>query len=343
VAGSLAILSALARSVWRDLRTFGSVGGNNLLLFMLLVMYQQVQSGAFFLIIMSVLLLGPLSGDPFRKIPRDRLALWPLGVRERIALRAGSLALSPVVWVAIVFLFWTGGWSLGLILLGGAILMQVGGGVSTRWREGRPWSPAVVAVPKFPGRWGGLVRKDLRQMLSVLDCYAALVLAVGGWLYRAFGEKADPDAFMILALVVVIALSTYAQALFGLDLPWGVARYRVLPLRGFEILLAKDLAFLCIAAVLVAPLAFLPGLAGALVALAVGHHASVTRPAPQMRWRFTGGTLWPNGFFQVVPLVAIGVATGRGSLWYLGLAFLAYFSSLWYCGRIWDRERGSTI
>ena len=337
MAGSLAILSALSRSVWRDLRTFGSVGGNNLLLFMLLVMYQQPQSGAFFLIILSVLLLGPLSGDPFRKIPRDRLALWPLGARERVTLRAGSLALSPVVWVAIVFLFWTGGWSLGLILLGGAILMQVGGGVWSRWREGRASSMRAIALPKFPGRWGGLVRKDLRQMLSVLDCYAALVLALGGSLYRAFGEKADPDAFMILALVVVIALSTYAQALFGLDLPWGVARYRVLPLRGFEILLAKDVAFLCVAAVLVAPLALLPGLAGALVALGVGHHASVTRPSPQMRWRFTGGTLWPHGCFQVFLLVATGVATGRGSIWYLALALLAFGASLWYYGRLWDR------
>lgn len=339
MAGSLAILSALARSVWRDLRTFGSVGGNNLLLFMLLVMYQQAESGAFFLMIMSVLLLGPLSGDPFRKIPQDRLALWPLSGRERIALRLGSLALSPVVWVALVFLFWSGGWPLGLALLGGAVLMQIAGGVWSHWRASRPSSRRVrVRMPKFPGRFGGLIQKDLRQMLSVLDCYAALVLAIGGVLYRALGTKADPDAFLILALIVVIAISTYAQALFGLDLPWGLARYRVLPLRGLEILLAKDIAFLCVAAVLVAPLGLLPGLAGALMALGVGHHASVTRPLPQMRWRFTGGTLWPYGFFQVFLLVAIGVATGRGSVWYLGAAFVGYLASLWYYGREWDRR-----
>ncbi|HYK17947.1 MAG TPA: hypothetical protein VEV37_07990, partial [Bryobacteraceae bacterium] len=194
MAGSFAILSALARSVWRDLRTFGSVGGNNLMLFMLLVMYQQPQSGVFFLMILAVLMLGPLSGDPFRKIPRDRLALWPLAARERVALRVGSLALSPVVWVAIVFLFWTGGWSLGLVLMGGAVLMQAAGDVWGRWREGRLSAQRGVALPKFPGRWGGLVQKNLRQMLSVLDCYAALVLAVGGAVYRLAGAKADPDA-----------------------------------------------------------------------------------------------------------------------------------------------------
>lgn len=337
MAGPVAILSALARSVWRDLRTFSSVSGNNILLFVLLVMYQQPQSAIFFLLILGVLLLGPLSGDPLRKVPADRLALWPLTPRERIGLRLASLVLSPVVLVALPLLFWTGGLSFGLLLLGVALVLQVATGIWNHWRAGRPASRRVIPVPKFPGRWGGLVQKNLRQMLGVLDCYAALVLAAGGILYRFFGDKPDPDAFLILAMVVIIALSTYAQCLFGLDLPWGIARYRVMPLRGYEILLAKDLAFLCVAIVLVAPLALLPGLAGALVALAVGHHASVLRPLPQTRWRFTGGTLFPSGFFQVFLLVAVGVATGRGSLWYLGLALASYLVSLWYYGRAWER------
>ncbi len=338
MAGPFAILSALARSVWRDLRTFSSVSGNNITLFVLFVMYGQPQSVVFFLMILGVLLLGPLSGDPLRKVPADRLAVWPLTARQRAALRLGSLALSPVVWIALPFLFWAGGLSFGFLLIGGALLIQIAAGFWNQWRAGRPASRLVVPVPKFPGRWGGLVQKDLRQMLSVLDCYAALALAIAGTLYRLLGSNADPDAFLIVALVVIIALSTYGQCLFGLDLPWGIARYRVLPLRGYEILLAKDIAFLCVAIVLVAPLAPLPGMAGALVALAVGHHGSVLRPLPQARWRFTGGVLFPSGFFQVFPLVAIGVATGRGSLWYLGLALAAYLVSLWYYGREWDRR-----
>ncbi len=338
MAGPYAILSALARSVWRDLRTFSSISGNNIALFVVIVMYQQPQSVAFFLMILGVLLLGPLSGDPLRKVPPDRLALWPLSTRQRIGLRLGSLALSPVVWFAVPFFIWTGGVSFGLLLIGAALLIQVAVGVWSHRRAGRPTSRRAVRMPKFPGQLGGLIQKDLRQMLSVLDGYAALALALGGTLYRLLGARPDPDAFLILALVVVIAISTYGQCLFGLDLPWGVARYRVLPLRGYQILLAKDIAFLCVAAVLVAPLALLPGLAGALVALAVGHHASVLQPLPQTRWRFTGGTLWPSGFFQVFPLVAIGVATGRASVWYLGLALAAYLASLWYYGRQWDKS-----
>ena len=337
MAGPVAILSALARSVWRDLRTFSSIIGNNIALFVLVVMYQQPQSVVFFGMILGVLLLGPLSGDPLRKVPPDRLALWPLTVRQRIALRLGSIGLSPMVWIAIPFLFWTGGVGFGVLLIAASIAIQVAVALWIHQRRGRPRARALVPVPKFPGRWGGLVQKNLRQMLTVLDCYAALALALGGALYRVFGEHAEKDAFLIMALVVVIFMSTYGQCLFGLDLPWGIARYRVLPLRGFEILLAKDIGFLCVAAVLVAPLAFLPGLAAALVALAVGHHASVLRPLPQARWRFTGGTLWPSGFFQVFLLVAIGVATGRGSLWYLGLALAGYLASLWYYGRQWDQ------
>jgi hypothetical protein len=340
VAGLLGILSALARSVWRDLRTFSSISGNNLALFVGLVMYQQPQSGAFFLMVLGVLMLGPLSGDPIRKIPPDRLALWPLTLRQRLALRLGSLALSPVVWVAFPFLFVATGVSFAMVLIVGALVIQVGTALWGHFARSRPKAGSAAArwgKGRLPGKLGGLVQKNIRQMLSVLDCYAALLLALCGTAYRMWGERPDPDAFLILALVVVIALSTYAQCLFGLDLPSGMARYRVLPLRGYEILLAKDVAFLCVALILVAPLAPLPGLAGALVALAVGHHASVVRTLPQQRWRFTGGEIFPAGFFQVFPATAVGVATARASVWYLALAFAAYVASLWYYGRRWER------
>ena len=100
MAGFVAIAGALARSVWRDLRTFSSISGNNLALFIVLVMYQQPQSIVFFVMVVAVLLLGPLSGDPLRKIPPERMAVWPLSLGQRVGLRLASLALSPVLWVA---------------------------------------------------------------------------------------------------------------------------------------------------------------------------------------------------------------------------------------------------
>ena len=50
-----------------------------------------------------------------------------------------------------------------------------------------------------------------------------------------------------MALVVALALSTHTQVLLGID-GHGAERYSLMPLRGWRILLAKDLAFLAILA-----------------------------------------------------------------------------------------------
>lgn len=336
MAGLSEILKALARAVWRDIRSLQSITGNNFMLFVLLVMYQQPQSILFFALIIGILLLGPLSADPLRKIPPDRLAIWPLTPGNRLILRLVSPALTPIVWIALPFFFMAAGVSFALMLIAIAALMQLGLGLWSQVRAGRPSRTAVRFIPRLPGMLGGLIQKDLRQLLSVLDPYVALVLAAGATAYRLLGTRPDPDAFLILGIVVVIALSTYAQCLFGLDIPSGVVRYRIFPLRGYQILLAKDIAFLLVLMALVAPLAPLPGLAAGLVALAVGHHASIHRPIAQTRWRFTAGVLFPYGFFQVAPMVATGVAVERASPWYLALALAAYLCSLWYFGRRWS-------
>jgi hypothetical protein len=337
VAGLRAILTALARVVWRDLRTLNSLAGNNFFLFMVLLLVYQPSSAAFFAMILGLLLLGPLSADPLRKVPPDRLALWPLSTAGRIALRFVSPLLSPVVLIALPLLFKLAGIAIAGAVLGLALLIQFVIALWTHMRSAQPRRNAFWYVPRLPGRFGGLVQKDIRQMLSVLDPYVALILMVGGVCYRLFGQNPDPDSSGILAMLVVFALSTSAQCLFGLDLRSGIERYRVLPLRGHAILLAKDLAFLMILVVLVLPLALLPGLAAGLVVLGVGHHASIVRPVPQTRWRFTGGAVLPTGLFQVVPMMAIGIAIARDSVWYFALALAFYFGSLWYCGRLWDK------
>jgi hypothetical protein len=336
VAGLITSLKALARVVWRDLRTFNTIGGNNFFLVAALIMLGQWQSGLFFVAVFGILLLVPLSGDPLRKIPVDRLTLWPLPKAERIALRLSSPALTPLVWIAIPFLFHAAGFPLALALIALALIVQM---LLATWRHimarRPPWTPFRY-VPKPPGKLGGLVQKNVRQLLSVLDTYVALVLSLVCISYRLFTRHPDPEASVILALLIALALSTQAQCLFGLDLPWGILRYRLLPLRGYEILLAQDAAFLVILLILVAPLAPLPGLAAGLVALGLGHHASVLRPMQQHRWRFTGGTIFPFGFLQVILMLSTGVAVARQSVWYLALALAFCLGSLWYYGRRWD-------
>ena len=119
--------------------------------------------------------------------------------------------------------------------------------------------------------------------------------------------------------------------------PTGCMRYKLMPVRGWRILFAKDLAWLLIVAALVIGLSPLAGLTGAFVALAVGHHASVRRPVRQQRWRFTSGLLFPVGLVQVAAMFAAGTAVERLSLWFLPGSFALCVSSMFLYGFIWDR------
>jgi len=344
VTALVAILSALRRAVGRDLGTFGSLKLNNFFLFIALLIWGALESGIEprsaepLLLLLAAVLLFPLSADPLQKIPRERLGSWPIGARQRIALRLASLGLSPVLWM------------LGAILLvkhvrpalGFAFLFTTVGvqGIALLGRQAAAHSPGsrlLRIVPGFPGRLGGLVRKNLREMLSVLDVYIAALIAIGGAGYRLLAPHPDPDAFPILALVVALALSTYGQCLFGLDLrSSAIMRYRMLPLAGWEILLAKDLAYLGVLGVLVLPLAPGPGITFGLAALAIGHFPSVLLPSAQQRWRFTGSRLLPG---VVQALVSLGLGFGeyqRGVL-YLAISAACYGWSLWFFGRCWDR------
>jgi len=331
-----AVLKALGRVVWRDLRSYNSLIGNNFFLFVLLLA-QQLSAGLFFILILGLLLLFPLSADPLAKVPRERLEAWPIARRGRVALRLGSMALSPAAWITVAVVVKTSSLAAGGSFLALAACAQATGVLSARLIARAPQRDALRWIPEFPGRWGGLVSKDLRQMLRVLDSYLALLLSLSGILYRLLGRPADPEAFPILAIMVVLALSTYGQCLFGLDWPGGWQRYRLLPLRGWQALAAKDAAFMLLAMPLVAALDPIAGFAAALAALAIGHHAAVHAPVPQKRWRFTGGTLFPTGLLQAVAMFGVGVGARRDGLIYILPVAAACAASTWFYGRRWDR------
>ncbi|MGA2134162.1 MAG: hypothetical protein ABSH50_17860 [Bryobacteraceae bacterium] len=346
MAAILAILKAVRHAVGRDLGTFESITVNNLFLFVALLSYGALNSGQppesaepFFLLI-GFLLLFPLSADPLGRIPASRLSLWPLTARQQLGLRFASLALSPVTWIGMLILWRTARPKLALAFFGLAAAMQIASALARyAVRRNRHWD-LLRAIPRIPGALGGLVRKNLREMLSVLDPYAAALLSIGGGLYRAFGTHPDPMAFSITGLLVALSLSTYAQSLFGLDLGSGMTRYRLLPLAGWKILLAKDAAFLVLLAVLLLPLYPGPGMTMGFVALAAGHHSSVLLEIPHQRWRFTGGQLMPVGGLQAVGGMALGfVEIERGPAVLL-LAAVIYLISLCYYGHRWDTRLG---
>jgi len=162
-------------------------------------------------------------------------------------------------------------------------------------------------------------------------------LSIGGGAYRIFGAHPDPAAFTIIGLLVALALSTSAQSLFGLDGDGGVSRYHLLPVSGWAILLAKDIAFLTVLLALLLPLDPWPGMTFGLVALAFGHHSSVLLELPQQRWRFASGNL-PFGAMQTGAAVAVGFVEHQRGLLVLAAAFIGYLASVFYYGRRWDRE-----
>jgi hypothetical protein len=337
LAGLAAIVKALARAIRRDLRSYQSIGGNNFFLFAALLLLQP-ESAEFFFLIFGCLLLFPLSSDPLATIPPDRLASWPLSNQERLALRLLSIGLSPVTWIAIAIFMAKKQLLTALFFLLAAVAIQSLTILANQTAKRSPQWNLLRRLPSFPGLLGGLIRNNIRQMLTVLDTYVALVLSLSGLGYRLLSKNPNPSAFPILAILVAMALSTYAQCLFGLDGKSGATRYRLLPLRGWQVLLAKDIAYLAILLVLVLPLGLLPGLTAGLAGLAIGHHAAVRIPLPQKRWRFTGGTLFPIGVLQIFAGTALGIAAERNGLLYFVVAAAGFCISLFSYGMLWDRH-----
>ncbi len=325
MAASFAIFRALFRAVRRNLGTFGSIKVNNFFLFVALIVYGALRSGVEpagsypFLLLLGLLMLFPLSSDPLARMPRSRFGLWPLGPGQRSALRLASLALSPVFWVAALVLVRTARPAPALVLCGIA--------VAARGLGAPRWSPLRI-LPRGPGRLGQLIRANLRQMFTVLDTWVAVVLSLGGALWRIVARNPDPAAFPVLSILVAMALSTYAQCLFSLDSASGLTRYRLLPLRGWEILLAKDAAYLALLTVLLLPLDVPAGLTFGLASLAAGRYPAVSGVLPVERWRFTSG--WVRfGVLQCILGAGLAAAEARqGPLFLLAAALICAASYL---------------
>ena len=323
------ILKAIALASWRETRTILSIAGQNLFLFALGV--------PFFGLLLVAVVIFPLSTDPMEKVPADRWQLWPLGDRERIVIRAISIAFSPITWIAALLWFYanwrTGFEFLALVISGKIVLYFI--------KYTNAWLPPANVlrwIPAPPGMTGALMRLHWRETLTTLDPYMALLLAGSTKLYQLWGKSPlDPAALRIMSLVTVVAMSTSAQLLIGLD-GTGAERYRYLPLKGWQILLAKDLSFLVLLALLIAPLDWISGLSAGIAALTTGHPRSITQTIPQLRWRFTSGVLAPDGIVQMFALFAVGNSAHTLGFVVIGPCLLCWVLSIWFFGWKWDRQ-----
>ena len=214
MAGILVVLRAVGRLPLRDLRTFSAAGTNNFFLFCFLLLQQ---SGAFLQLIVAILLLFPLSVDPLKRVPRSRWTALAVRDGRPGCDSRGSFALSPEAWIRRRHC--CSGWR----------ARPWGcGSPRFRWASVRPRRHSRLcpnACPESiryatsrpcPGRFDGLVRKDIREMLSLLDPYCELILAISGAVYRVMARHPEPDAIVGVTLLIVFAVSTYANLLLGL-------------------------------------------------------------------------------------------------------------------------------
>jgi hypothetical protein len=328
-----AILKALALAYRRDQRSLETVAGNNFFIVSALLLQE---AGGFIYLIIGLVLLFPLSTDPLRKIPASRLALWPIERRERWLLRIVSPWINPVSWAIAGLAIWAargkvtfGLWGLVAGLFAAGFLLSDLSFLSTQsvWR----------LIPHFPGPLNQLIRKNLREMLSTLDFYCALLLSLAALVCRLIRLALPPEGLLAITVLIVLALSSYAQCLFGLDGAGGLGRYRLLPLRGWQILAAKDAAFLLVAIPLTLPVAPLAAIGAALTCLAMGHEPSVARPRQQTRWRFSSGGSLVFGIFQAVlmAMAAAGIFFSGGLV--LIPCIAGWALSLWHYGRVMER------
>ncbi len=327
-----AILVALITAVRRDFKTVGSFSGNNL--FVVGVAFLFLGDPGIFVALnafIGLVLFIPLSADPLRVLPRDRLTVWPLSTGERRALRILSPWLNPITWLIVALAAWKRV-SMGLCAVAvgvfaiGFVLPSLPSARKGVWRR----------LPSFPGPLNHLIRKNLRETLSTLDFWCSAVVSALSLGFRAAGLL-PAEALLQMTILVMLAFSTYAQTLFGLDGDGGMTRYRLLPVPGWQILAAKDVPFLLVSVVITLALAPGAGLAAALSALATGHHASVIHHSNQVRWRFSSGVSFGMSVFQVTVMSLAAAAVHAFPLLVLVCAG-AYAWSTWWGGPVLEQQ-----
>jgi len=327
----LAVLGAVGRCFWRELQSHKSLGGQNFFLFVLL-MALQPESAAFFLLILAAIVLFSIATDPLAKLPAGRKQTWPLEPGQWTIVRLGSLLFTPLSFVA-VFLAFKADWG-GLLALAGVVGTRLFAGQFASRVPQFGWRAWLLRIPSLPGCFGSLMRMHWRAMAQTLDLYMACLIAMATACYGFSGHALPDRARTIIALLIVLALSTQTQVLIEMDGP-GFVRYRYWPLRGWKILLAKDAASLLVLGILTSMTDPLAGIAGGAAALGVGHHRCVRPTSVQMPWRFTQGSLG-LGALQIIGIFLAGMTATE--VWWTGPICVGLLMlSIVVYGRMWDR------
>ncbi len=221
----------------------------------------------------------------------------------------------------------------------------------------------ATSIAWLPGRLGPLVQKEQRALRSVPDLWLGLLPVLAA----AALSLSIPLSSTVRQAILVIVCALNARVMqncLGLDRPAGLTRYLILPIRGKDLLLAKNVAVMVVVALeltlLLAIGAFQSGVTelGAefvvasvllLAHLAWGNVVSVFEPYRTAPYRFSSGGDPVTASLSVLMGSAPGVAvivllTSDSRATPLAIAAIvlmtmaAYYGSLRYAGGSFERR-----
>jgi hypothetical protein len=211
---------------------------------------------------------------------------------------------------------------------------------------------ALLGALQFPGKLGGLIKKDLRYSSRLLDLYLALPLVILFNVYLASNPAPSAIVFVIVVALLFFPSIAIAFNSFGLDSSPGLDRYALLPLSDKEKLFSKNLSFAAVMLVLF--LTILPltvwklgvrvGLLGlielfavGLAYLSIGNWMSVRQPYKMQFYRFASGgspvdALMGMLFGSIPAAVTVYLlARGdRGVFWKITVITIVYLAICFY-------------
>jgi hypothetical protein len=221
----------------------------------------------------------------------------------------------------------------------------------------------ATSIARLPGRLGPLVHKEQRSVSRVLDLWMGLllVLAAAALALAAYMSSTYRQAIFVIVCALNITVTLNC---LGLDRPAGLTRYLILPIRGKDLLLAKNVALMVVVGVQLMPLLVVGAWRSGFVQLGAETMVASVLIVAHLAWGnvvsvFDPRRTEPHGFASPGdPLTAsisalIGSAPGVGVIFLLRsesrlaalaiaaivlLTLAAYYSSLRYAGKSFERR-----
>ena len=326
------------------------------------------------LLVLCLFWLVALGEDLNVSLSSERLRRFPVGARSLLTLNLLSRFLSPLAWLATIVslvglspLLSARHPLVGILAALSALALTIGFGMVAahtfgRWGRRRR-ARRATSIARLPGRLGPLVQKEQRAVISVLDLWMVFLLSLAAAALSFFASLSSTSRQAIFVIVCALNANVTLNCL-GLDRPAGLTRYLILPIRGTDLFLAKNVAVTVVVAVqlmlLLAIGAWQSGVmqlgADMLVAfvlvlahLAWGNVVSVFEPRRMEPYRFASSadpvTMVVSVLIGSTPGVAIMLLLRSDSrlaaLAVAGIVLLtmvAYYGSLRYAGGGFERR-----